>query len=134
MQQRVLPSATTRDPQVKDSVPALLIDTSNMGENAIDSLSSSQIPTSSNRWQGGNRGGWSSPDYDRILSEFNTTLDRGARVGQVQQMLRIFAEDVPWVTLFFRADSIGYAGGVTGPTRAASESNVAWNIHEWEFK
>jgi ABC-type transport system substrate-binding protein len=105
-----------------------------MGQNALVSLSSSQIPTPNNRWQGGNRGAWSSPDYDRVLGAFNTTLEHGERVAQVRQMLRIFSEDLPWVTLFFRADSIGYAVGVTGLTKAAPESNIAWNINEWEFK
>ena len=35
--------------------------------------------TAQNRWRGGNRGGWSNAEYDRLAQTFNRTLGRPER-------------------------------------------------------
>ena len=71
---------------------------------------------------------------DRLLSSFNTTLDRTERLNQVRQMLLLFADDLPWVAMLFRATSFAYVKELTGPALAAPESDVGWDIYTWEFK
>ena len=52
---------------------------------------------------------------------------------RMRQMLRIYAEEVPTISLFFRGSAFAYVAELKGPAKAAPESNPAWNIHEWEF-
>ena len=104
-----------------------------MGEYAIQNFTSSVIPRPENRWNGGNRGGWVNPEWDRLVEEFNRTLDRGQRTQQVAQLLRIFSEELPSIPLFFRAQVLAHAANIQGPAVAAPESTYVWNIHEWSL-
>ena len=132
-QQRIIPAAQSRDNEVRSTFPGLLVISGTAGESALGLLASASIPGPGNRWVGINRGGWSSADYDRIFSAFNTTLDRGERVGQVRQMLRIYSEELPIVSLAFSVGDDAVVSALKGPSMVAPESNPAWNIHDWEF-
>lgn len=134
VQQRVIPTAQAQDSQLKATFPAMLVAGSDQGEAALNYLASTQIPSASNLWQGLNRGGWSSPEYDRVLTAFNTTLDRPARVALARQLLRVWGDELPVISLFFPAAPIAYVARLQGPTNAAPESSLAWNIHLWEFR
>jgi peptide/nickel transport system substrate-binding protein len=130
----VVPAAQAQDAQVRATFPAMQTSNTNMGEPAMINLVTEQIPSASNRWRGGNRGGWASPEYDRLVGVFNRTLDRGERVQLVRQLLRVYAEELPSISLFFRAQPFAHVAGLKGPGVAAPESSVPWNVHEWEFR
>jgi len=134
IQQRVIPAALAQDSELKATFPTMLIAGTDVGEAALNYLVSTQTPSASNLWQGLNRGGWSSPDYDRLLTAFNNTLDRPARVTLARQMLRVYGEELPVISLLFPSGLVAYAARLQGPTNAAPESSLAWNIHQWEFK
>ena len=105
-----------------------------VGTLPVETLGSGQIPTERNRWVGGNRGGWSSPEYDRLIDTFHHTLARPERLAALRQMLRIYLEDMPRVSYYYPAGPFVYVTALQGPATAAPESRVAWNVHEWEFK
>jgi peptide/nickel transport system substrate-binding protein len=132
--ERVVPAAQAQDPQVRATFAAMQTSNTNMGEPALIDQVSEQIPSAGNRWRGGNRGGWSTPEYDRLVTVFNRTLDRGARVQLVRQLLRIYNEELPNASLFFRAQPFAHVIALKGPANAAPESSVPWNVHEWEFR
>jgi len=134
VREHVVPAAQAQDPQVRATFTAAQTSNTNMGEPAMINLVSEQIPTPNNRWRGGNRGGWSTPDYDRLVTVFNRTLDRGERLQLVRQLLRIYSEELPNISLFFRAQPFAHVAALKGPAVAAPESSVPWNVHEWEFR
>ncbi|MBM2809820.1 MAG: hypothetical protein HW416_579 [Chloroflexi bacterium] len=134
IEQRVIPRALAQDAEVRATFPSMQVVGVGLGEIALNSLASTQIAAPATRWQGFNRGGWSSPDYDRLLTTFNTTLDRGDRVAVLRQMLRVYSEELPTFGLFFPAQAFAYVVELTGPSPRAPESNSAWSIHEWEFR
>ncbi|MBM2809795.1 MAG: 4-phytase [Chloroflexi bacterium] len=134
IQQRVVPVALAQDAQLKATFPTMLVAGTDIGEAALNYLASTQIPTAGNFWQGLNRGGWSSPDYDRLLTSFNNTLDRATRVSLARQMMRVYGEDVPVISLLFPAGLVAHVAKLQGPANTAGESNLAWNVHQWEFK
>jgi peptide/nickel transport system substrate-binding protein len=101
----------------------------------------SEIGSAANRWAGNNRGGWSFPEYERLFSEFNATLDLNERRGHSVQMLKLVSEMVPAFPLYFRVDVrtwvpslVGPDVGVTGFGLVAQPTTVHWNVHEWEFR
>ncbi|HEY3118424.1 MAG TPA: ABC transporter substrate-binding protein [Chloroflexota bacterium] len=133
IQQRVVPSALAQDGQLRASFPALFTSNTNLGESALNYMAIKQIPSQANRWVGGNRGGWVSPEFDRLLATFNMTLDREGRLQLVRQMLRVHAADLQSVSLFFSAQPFAYVNSLKGPANAVPESNLTWNVHEWEW-
>jgi peptide/nickel transport system substrate-binding protein len=131
---RTIPSAQSQDNEVRSTFPGVLAISGTPGDAALISLGSAAIPGPENRWVGMNRGGWSSGDYDRLLTAFSSTLDRGDRVEQVRGMLRIAGEDLPLVPLVFNVGKDAVVAALQGPTNAAPEANTAWNIYEWSLK
>jgi peptide/nickel transport system substrate-binding protein len=131
--QRVIPAAQAQDNQIRATYPTMFMSTTNSGESAVGNLATAQIPSAATRWRGSNRGAWSSSEYDRLLNTFNTTLDRGERVRLMGQILRIYSEELPSVSLFFRGSAFAFINEIKGPARAAPETNAAWNIHEWTY-
>lgn len=134
IQESVLPAAQAQDSQVRATFPTMFTSSTNMGEPAMLNYSSAGIPRAENRWSGGNRGGWSNPEYDRLVDQFNRTLDRNERIEQVAQLLRLYSEELPAIPLFFRAQPLAHVAALQGPGVAAPESSIIWNIHEWEFR
>lgn len=134
VQEAVLPAAQSQDNQVRATYPGVFTNNTAVGVPALMNHTSERIPRPDNRWQGGNRGGWSNPAFDRLAEAFNTTLDQSERERQAVEMARIVADDVPEVSLFFRTQPWVYVNALKGPRLVAPESNMSWDIHTWEFK
>jgi peptide/nickel transport system substrate-binding protein len=134
IQESVLPAAQAQDSQVRATFRTMFTSSTNMGEPAMLNYVARAIPGPENRWSGGNRGGWASPQYDRLVELFNRTLDRGERIEQVASLLRIFTDELPAIPLFFRAQPMAHVPALRGPGVAAPESSMIWNVHEWEFR
>ncbi|HEY3117692.1 MAG TPA: ABC transporter substrate-binding protein [Chloroflexota bacterium] len=134
VEQRVIAAALSQDGQLRSTFPAVQITGTFMGEVGLEGLSSTQIPTPSNRWIGLNRGGWASPDFDGLLDTFKVTLAHGDRLAVMRQMLRAYGESLPWISLFFPAQAFAQVTELKGPAPVVPEASVAWNIYEWEFR
>jgi ABC-type transport system substrate-binding protein len=83
---------------------------------------------------GSNRGGWSNPEYDRLLTIFSTTLDRNERMELVRSMLKIYSEEMPLISTFFSTGKDAMLNELKGPVATAPEANMPWNIQEWYFE
>ena len=92
------------------------------------------IPTPQKRYQGGNRGGWSNADFDRLAEMFNTELDRTKRTQILIDMTKIQAEDLPAISIFFVTQPWAFVSALKGPKLVAPDSNMSWNIETWEFR
>ncbi|HEY3117488.1 MAG TPA: ABC transporter substrate-binding protein [Chloroflexota bacterium] len=134
MQQRVIPAAQAQDSQLRANFPGTQIISTLLGEPGLDTLSTTQTPTENNRWVGGNRGAWSSPEYDRLLTSFNHTLSRPERLTVLGQMLRIYTDELPRFSFVFPAQPTAFVSSLQGPILTPPESRVAWNVHLWELK
>jgi ABC-type transport system substrate-binding protein len=106
---------------------------SGLGEAALIEQITSRIPGPDNRWQGGNRGGWSNSEYDRLVAAFNTTLDRQERARQIVEMLRISSQEMFAISLFFAAQPLVHVSALQGPQLVAPGAVMGWDIHRWEF-
>ncbi|HEY3118718.1 MAG TPA: ABC transporter substrate-binding protein, partial [Chloroflexota bacterium] len=132
-QQRVIPRALAQDAETRATFPALQLIGVGLGEIVLQINGSSEIPSAANHWVGFNRGAWASPEYDRLLGLFNTTLERRDRLELVRQMLRVYSEETPSFGMFFRGQAFAFISAVKGPTLVAPEANIPWNIYAWEF-
>lgn len=96
-------------------------------------FSSAQIGGPTNRWLGNNRGGWSSPEYDRLFEAFNTTLDRSERDRQAIEMMKVTADQLPVFPIYFNIEVTAHLAKVRGPALGSVDRLHLWNIHEWEI-
>jgi peptide/nickel transport system substrate-binding protein len=134
VQEATFPFVQAQDNQARATFPSMFTFQTQVGEAALIGQTTTGIPRAENRWTGGNRGGFSNSEYDRLVDTFLTTLDRSERIGLLVEMTRIFSEELPAISLFFRTQPWVFVSELSGPKLVASESNMAWNIQEWEFR
>ena len=68
-------------------------------------LHSEEIPTEARNWSGQNYGGYRNPAMDALLEALPQELDREKRRALWSRFQAIFAEDLPELPLWFRADA-----------------------------
>lgn len=133
-QQAVLPSAQSRDGQIRATFPTIFTGGGTVGDEALANFTSNQIPTLENRWNGSNRGGYFNPEYDRLVAVFTTNLDRSQRGQLAAQVARVFTEDVGSISLYYNPGIVAHVAALTGPQAVSPETSRVWNVHEWEFR
>ena len=66
-------------------------------------LHSESIPTAENNWSGQNTPGFVSAEMDSLIDQAEVELDRNARKTLWRRMQEIYAEELPVLPLYFRA-------------------------------
>jgi peptide/nickel transport system substrate-binding protein len=102
---------------------------------AVRRFESAQIPTSTNRYAGTNRGSFNDPQWDTIGAQIRTSLDESERIALEGQLLAIFSAQLPALPMNFEIQAVP-AGGFTGikpVTGTAHTGNImhTTNAHEW---
>jgi peptide/nickel transport system substrate-binding protein len=137
MQERALSQVLSVDPETRSTFPALGVATS--GAHDVQQLAlyrSSEVSSAETRWRGENRGGWVSPEYDRLVQAFFTTMDPGERVQQRAQIGRILTEELPSIVLSYNPNAHAYLASVKGLTKTSlyTTGRTTWNIERWELQ
>ena len=68
-------------------------------------LHSTMIPTEANNWAGQNYTGYENPAVDTLLDAIEVDLNRETRAEKWHELQRIYAEDLPALPLYFRANT-----------------------------
>jgi len=123
-----VPAAQT--PGARSTYSGFAVAQTVMGDDtALGKLVSWNIPTPGNRWTGTNRGGWTSPEYDRLVTGFNASLDRNQAMDMITQAMKLMSEEVPAIPLYYTYTVAAHVASLTGPADALNFSNV----HQWQW-
>jgi len=130
----VFSAAQLADAQARALIPGLAV--RGLGQKRLEAFTTEQIPSAQNRWQGDNRGGWYSPDYDQAFAGYVRALEKPERVAQIVQMERAFSDDVGGIPHFFSATVNAHVASLQGPiARQTPESGIGYlYVWKWEFK
>jgi peptide/nickel transport system substrate-binding protein len=102
---------------------------------ALDSFTTSSIPTERTRWKGNNYSAYSNPTYDRLYEEFGVTLEPARSQQLVAEMMKIVADDVSVIPIYYAALGLAHRKGIEGPGPVSpGQAANAWNIHTWDVK
>src|SRR5262249_345382 len=131
----IIPQALTTDAQFRASFPTMTGTGNVLGrEPPLADLRSSEIATADNHWRGSNRGGWTSPDYERLSMAYETTQDQGASNQIFAQIMRTLSKEVPPIPLYYTLGALAHTADLRGPHESVSTDGAVWNVHEWEFR
>jgi peptide/nickel transport system substrate-binding protein len=131
---RILPAPLFGDGQTRASMGAMQLTGGSGFERAMNGLTSASISRPETRWQGSNRGAWSSPAYDRLYDQYNTTLDLATQIQLLAQMEKIASEEVPWIPLCYTPLITPYPASLTGPgQRTYGDTDTLARIWEWQW-
>jgi peptide/nickel transport system substrate-binding protein len=127
--------ATEAAGEVRHSIPGALLWPWNFTTSDPRTLTASEVGSASTRWRGSNYGGYLNPAYDALYDQLASELDVSKRQETQLQMLKIIAEELPVIPLFYRATGLAMRKGVEGPTPTPPiQAGSAWNIHTWDVK
>ncbi|MDE1967897.1 MAG: peptide ABC transporter substrate-binding protein [Alphaproteobacteria bacterium] len=94
-------------------------------------LHSNEIPSPANNWSGENFVGWRNAEADHLLDAIETELDRPARAVLWRRLQALYAEELPALPLFFRAEPFILPKWLVGLTPTGHEYPSTLWIEQW---
>ena len=94
-------------------------------------LHSEEIPRPENGWSGNNVAGYANPEADRLTDAIEVELDAGRRRALWAELQSLYAEDLPALPLYFRADAYIRPKWLAGVRPTGHQfSSTLW-VEEW---
>ena len=97
-------------------------------------LHSEEIPTEKNGWSGQNYPGYSNPEMDKALDAAERELDPGKRRVFFADILRLYAEDLPVLPMYFRVDSFIIPKQLKGVVPTGHQGSTTLWIENWRWE
>lgn len=97
-------------------------------------LHSTEIPTADNGWSGQNYPGYRNPDMDKALDAAERELDPDRRRGFFADILRLYADDLPVLPMYFRTDSFVIPKQLTGIVPTGHQGCTSLWIETWRWR
>ncbi|HVA35856.1 MAG TPA: peptide ABC transporter substrate-binding protein [Stellaceae bacterium] len=94
-------------------------------------LRSNEIPSPANSWSGENFVGWRDVEADHLMDAIETELDRPKRAALWRQLEALYAEQLPALPLFFKADPFILPKWLAGVTPTGHEYPSTLWIDQW---
>ncbi|MGI9417856.1 MAG: peptide ABC transporter substrate-binding protein, partial [Geminicoccaceae bacterium] len=94
-------------------------------------LHSEEIPTEANGWAGQNYTGYENPELDELLDDIERELDRDKREAMWHELQTIYAEELPAIPLYFRADAHIWPTWLKGVVPTGHLNSSAMAVETW---
>jgi len=131
---RVIPRAQITDRQMRSALGGILnVSHQRAFVPPVDRLRASEIPSAENRWQGSNQGGWTNPEYERLVAAYETALERERRDQAVVAMMKLVSEEQPVIPLYYNLSFFVHVANLRGPMASVSDDVANWNLPDWTW-
>jgi peptide/nickel transport system substrate-binding protein len=97
-------------------------------------LRSDEIPTAETGWRGQNYAGFKSADADRLIDAIEIELDRDRRAALWHRLQALYAEELPALPLYFRADAYVLPKWLKGVTPTGHQYPTTLWIEQWRVE
>jgi len=92
---------------------------------------SDQIPGEANGWSGQNFDGWRNQQADRLIDQIELELDATKRQALWRELQTLYAEELPALPLYFRAEAFVLPKWLEGVTPTGHSSPSTLWIEDW---
>ncbi|HEY3117530.1 MAG TPA: ABC transporter substrate-binding protein, partial [Chloroflexota bacterium] len=133
-QEFVLPAAQAQDVQSRSIFPGIYAIGTGIGDSIIDAMTSTNVPGPDNQWRGSAYDGYSSSEMDRLIAAYSTSLAPADRIKGAVDIVKLYSNDLPAISLFFPASPVVFSSVLTGPRLGPPEGNGYWDIYLWELR
>ena len=96
-------------------------------------LRSDNIPTSENGWSGQNYPGYSNKRMDDLIDSLELELDLDKRLTLWAELQRLYAEDLPALPLFFRANAYFFPKWLKSVRPTGHMAPTTTWVEEWRY-
>jgi peptide/nickel transport system substrate-binding protein len=94
-------------------------------------LHSKEIPTKENGWNGQNSGGWANKRVDQLLEDIFKEFDVQKRKAMMEEVQKLYTEEVPVMPLYMRADVAVVPANLKGFKMPGHQFHSTLNIDQW---
>jgi peptide/nickel transport system substrate-binding protein len=94
-------------------------------------LNSQQIPSAENGWSGQNFDGYSNPEFDTLMDAIEVELDPAKRFEMWHKLQTLYAEQLPALPLYFRADAFVLPKWLDGVVSTGHDAPSTLWIDKW---
>ena len=94
-------------------------------------LHSEEVPREENGWSGNNVAGYSNPEVDRLTDAIEVELDRERRLALWAELQALYAEDLPALPLYFRAEPYVRPKWLVGVRPTGHQFTSTHWVEEW---
>ncbi|MPZ13562.1 MAG: hypothetical protein GEU73_03925 [Chloroflexi bacterium] len=102
---------------------------------APQNLVASEIATERTAWKGRNYGGFQNLAYDGLYERFATALERTERDRTETEIMRLLADEVPIIPIYYYGTGVIARKSLTGPGMISPlQTASAWNVQEWDLR
>ncbi len=95
------------------------------------SLHSAEIPSAANGYSGQNYPGFRNAEADRLIDAIEVELDRNQRAALWHRLQALYAEELPALPLYFRANAYVLPKWLTGVTPTGHQYPTTLWIEQW---
>jgi peptide/nickel transport system substrate-binding protein len=97
-------------------------------------LRSDEIPAAASGWRGQNYAGFKNAEMDRLIDAIEIELDRDRRALLWHRLQALYAEELPALPLFFRADAYVLPKWLKGVTPTGHQYPTTLWIEQWRVE
>ena len=132
----LLPSSSRAvDDKMKGTFPSITLNNNTLQRGlGLTKWLTSNIGSDADNWVGGNRMGWSNPEFDRLSNEWSTTLDRREATQKLAQMMKMLNDEMPSLPLYYNFRIIAHTSALQGPEHFTPEATLYGNVHTWTWR
>jgi len=94
-------------------------------------LYSDQIPTEENNWGGQNYAGFRNAEMDALIDAIEVELDRDERKALWHRLQRLYAEELPVIPLYWRANPYVLPPWLSGLRPTGHQGTTTYWVEEW---
>jgi len=95
-------------------------------------LYSDQIPTAENNWAGQNYTGFKNAEMDSLIDAIEIELDRDKRKALWSRLQRLYAEELPVIPLYWRAEAYVLPKWLKGVRPTGHQGTTTLWVEEWQ--
>jgi len=97
-----------------------------------DRFLTSQISADANRWRSANTGGYSNPEFDRLVGDWTATLDPNSLMEKTVGLHKLLLDDLAALPIYYQVEIFAFRKGLNGPGAfSARGRNATVDIHTW---
>lgn len=97
-------------------------------------LYSDQVPTAANNWAGQNYTGFKNAEMDALIDAIEIEIDRDKRKDLWSRLQRLYAETLPVIPLYWRADSYILPKWLRGVRPTGHQGTTTQWVEEWRVE
>lgn len=95
-------------------------------------FTTSTISSDANRWRGANTGGYTNPEFDRLVDQWRATIDPNQLLERTVALHKLLLDDLVALPLFYQVEIFAFRKGLNGPGAFSPRGrNALVDIHTW---